>query len=64
MIERTPLPPQEADLDGPCPRCTPDPARRAALERLHEQADHLAVCAWLHQLAPLTDYYGPRRWAA
>jgi hypothetical protein len=32
--------------------------------RLKAQADHLRVCAWLHQYAPLTVHYGPRRWAA
>ena len=60
-----PLGQQEASLDGPCPCCTPDPARRAALERLHEQADQLAVARWLHQLAPLTELATARRrrWA-
>jgi hypothetical protein len=43
-----------------CPCCTADPTRRAALERLKRQRDHLAVCRWLHQLAPLTEYYRER----
>jgi hypothetical protein len=38
--------------------------RRAALARLQAQEDHRRVCTWLHRLAPLTVYYGPRRWAA
>jgi hypothetical protein len=54
----------EAPLDGPCPCCTSDPTRRAALDRLHEQADRLRVCRWLHQLAPLTDHSARRRLAA
>lgn len=47
-----------------CPCCTPDAARRAALERLRAQHQDLAVYRALHLAAPLTEFYGPRRWAA
>jgi hypothetical protein len=47
-----------------CPCCTRDRDRRAALERLRAQHHHLAVCRALERLAPLTEHYGPRRWAA
>jgi hypothetical protein len=43
-----------------CACCTGDPVQRAALERLRVQREHLAVCGWLHQLAPLTVYYRGR----
>jgi hypothetical protein len=36
-------------------------SQRLARDRLKAQADHLRVCAWLHQLAPLTVYYSRRR---
>ena len=31
--------------------------RQATLERLRAQRDHLAICRWLHELAPLTAHY-------
>lgn len=57
MVDRTATA-RQGDRDRPsCPCCTADPTRRAALERLKRQRDHLRVCRWLHELAPLTDYY-------
>jgi len=35
--------------------------RRAARDRVQAQTDHLRVCRWLHQLAPLTVHYSRRR---
>jgi hypothetical protein len=57
------LPPPFPDA-ATCPCCTPDPARRAALERLRAQHHHLAVCRALHRFASLVELHGPRRWAA
>jgi hypothetical protein len=35
--------------------------QRAARDRVKATDDHLRVCRWLHQLAPLTVYYSRRR---
>jgi len=47
-----------------CACCTPDATRRAALEPLRAQRDHLAVCRRANRLLPLSEYYRSRRWAA
>jgi hypothetical protein len=57
------LPPPWPDAPT-CPCCTPDPARRAALERLRVQHHHLAVARWAERLMPLHRCYGSRRRAA
>jgi hypothetical protein len=44
-----------------CPCCTPDPRRRAALDRLHEQQQAVRIATALERLAPLRAYYCRRR---
>lgn len=46
-----------------CACCTPDPARRPALERLRTQRDSLVVARRAHRLMPLGEYFS-RRWTA
>jgi hypothetical protein len=46
-----------ATQKGGCPCCTTDPVRRAALDRLRVQVQHLRVCAASHALMPLDRYY-------
>jgi len=57
------LPPPSRDAPV-CACCTPDPARRAALERLRAQRDHLAASRAAHALMPLGGCCGSRRRAA
>ena len=38
--------------------------RRAALDRLEAQENQRRIATWLHRYAPLTEFYGPRSWAA
>jgi hypothetical protein len=47
-----------------CACCTPDPARRAALERLRAYRNQLAVGRAAHRLMPLRGCCGSRRWSA
>jgi hypothetical protein len=47
-----------------CACCTPDSARRAALERLRAQHHHLAHGRAAHQAMPLRGCCGSRRRAA
>jgi hypothetical protein len=46
-----------------CACCTPDPARRAALERLRAQRDRLVIARWV-QREILSRCCGPRGQAA
>jgi hypothetical protein len=47
-----------------CACCTPDPGRRAALERLRTYRNQLAVSRAAHRLMPLRGCCGLRRWSA
>ena len=57
------LPPPWPDAPT-CACCTPDPARRAALERLRVQRHRLAVARWAEREMPLRRCCGPRGRAA
>jgi hypothetical protein len=46
-----------------CACCTPDPARRAALERLRAYCNQLAISRAAHRLMPLRGCCGSGRWS-
>jgi len=49
-----------ADPAAHLPELAGSAAQLEARRRLAAQDRHLRACAWLHRLAPLDVYYGPR----